>query len=328
MPAKPLEYLFPGIVAAQAIHAAVKFGIPDLLATGPKSAAVLAAECGANEAALERLLRALASMDMFARTPEGQYRNTPLTEVLRSDHPLSLQSEGMYLPEPFMWLPLGEMSDSIRTGKPAFEKIYGQSFFAYLAEHPEEYSTFNRMMTNEIMWLTPALLRAYDFSPFKCLVDVGGGQGIFMSKLLEATPSMTGILFDQPQVVAEAKKLLKDDLAVRTRFVGGDFFDKVPEGGDVYVMRRILHDWEDADAVRILANVRRVMSKSSILLLVEGLVDSPSNPVGLMDLVMLVFFRGRERTEAEFNALLQSAGFSLNRVVPAGACSVIECRPA
>jgi hypothetical protein len=328
MPAKPLEYLFPGIVAAQAIHAAVKFGIPDHLASGPKTAAELAAVCGANEEALERLLRALASIEMFARSPEGRYSNSPQTEVLRGDHPLSLRSSGMYLPEPFMWLPLGEMSESVRTGEPAFERIYGQSYFAYLAEHPAESSTFNRMMAQEIMWLMPALLRVYDFSRFKRLVDIGGGQGTFLTKLLAATPQLKGVLFDRPQVIAEAKGLLTGDVAARIEFVAGDFFDGIVKGGDAYVMRRVLHDWEDADAVRILGNVRRAMSDDATLLLLEGLVDSASNPVGLMDLVMLVFFRGRERTEAEFRALLQSAGFSLSRVLPAGACSVIECKPA
>jgi SAM-dependent methyltransferase len=325
MPAKPLEYIFPGIVAAQAIHAAVKFKIPDLLASGPKTAAELAAACGADELSLERLLRALTSIEMFSRTPEGRYRNSPHTEILRTNHPLSLRSEGMLLPEPFMWLPLGELSESVRTGEPAFERIYGQSFFAYLAEHPDESANFNRVMTQEIAWTTSAVLRAYDFSRYKCLVDVGGGQGVFLKNLLAATPALRGVLFDQPQVVAEAKELLKGDIAARTKILGGNFFDKVPEGGDLYVMRRIIHDWEDADAEKILGNVRRAMAKDGTLLLVEGLVDSPMNPVGLMDLMMLVFFRGRERTEAEFRVLLQSAGFSLIRVIPAGSCSVLEC---
>jgi hypothetical protein len=326
MPAKPLEYIFPGIIAAQAIHTAVTFRIPDLLASGPKTAAELAAACGAHEPTLERLLRALTTIEMFSRTPDGRYRNSPQTEVLRTDHPLSLRSQGMFLPAQFMWLSLGELSESVRTGKPAFDQVFGESFFAYLATHPEESENFNRVMTQEIMWTTPALLRAYDFSRFKCLVDVGGGKGVFLSSLLAATPALHGVLFDQPQVVAEAKELLKGEVAARAKIVSGSFFDRVPEGGDAYLLKRVIHDWEDADAVRILGNVRRAMKTDSILLLVEGLVDSAVNPVGLMDLMMLVL-GGRERTKAEFDLLLQSGGFSLGRVISAGAYSLLECHP-
>jgi hypothetical protein len=326
MPTRPLEYIYPGIVAAQAIHTAVKFRIPDLLKSGPKTAAELAAACGAHEPTLERLMRALTSIEMFLRTPEGRYSNSPLTEVLRTDHPQSLRSEGMFLPAPFMWLPLGQLFESVRSGKPAFEQVFGQSFFAYLADHPEEAADFNRVMTQEIIWTTPALLRAYDFSRFKVLVDVGGGRGLFLSSLLLATPGLQGVLFDQPQVMAESKELLKGDVAKRIRIVGGSFFDLVPEGGDGYLLRRIIHDWEDEDASRILGNVRRAMGTGGTLLLVERLSDSAVHPAGLMDLMMLVL-GGRERTEADFHALLQSTGFSISRIIPAGSYSLIECHP-
>ena len=328
MPAKPLEYIYPGVVAAQAIHAAIKFRIPDLLASGPKNISELASACDVHEPALERLLRALTTIEMFVRNPDGRYSNSPRTEVLRTDHPLSLRSEGMLLPAPFMWLPLGELCESVRTGKPAFERLFGQSFFTYLEEHPEDAANFNRVMTQEIMWTTPALLRAYDFSRFRRLVDVGGGQGAFLSKVLAATPGLRGILFDQPKVVAEAREMLNSELAARTEIVGGSFFEDVPKGADAYVLRKIIHDWEDEDALRILRNVRRAMSASATLLLVEGLIDSSQNPVGLMDLMMLVFFRGRERTEADFRSLLHSAGFSLSRVIPAGTYFLIESCPA
>lgn len=327
MPTRPLEYIYPGILAAQAIHAAVKFRIPDLLKSGPKTASELALACDAHEPTLDRLLRALTSIEMFYRTPEGRYCNSPQTEILRTDHPQSLSSEGMFLPEPFMWLPLGELFESVRTGKPAFEQVFGQRFFDYLADHPEEAANFNRVMTQEIMWTTPALLRAYDFSRFKVLVDVGGGQGIFLSTLLLAAPGLQGVLFDQPQVISQSKVLLKSDVAARLKFVGGSFFDRVPEGGDAYLLRRIIHDWEDEDASKILGNVRRAMGTGGTLLLVERLVDSAVNPAGLMDLMMLVL-GGRERTEAGFHALLQSAGFSMGRIIPAGSYSLIECHPA
>jgi hypothetical protein len=327
MPIRPLEYIYPGILAAQAIHTAVKFRVPDLLASGPKTVAELASACGAHAPTLERLLRALTSIEMFQRTPDGRYRNSPLTEVLRSDHPQSLRSEGMFLPAPFLWAPLGELSESVRTGEPAFERVFGQSFFSYLGDHPDEAAVFDRVMTQEIIWTTPALLRAYDFSRFKQLVDVGGGQGVFLSNILAATPQLQGVLFDQPQVVAEARELLKGTVAARVKIVGGSFFDLVPEGGDAYVLRRVIHDWEDEDAVKILGNVRLAMGRDGTLLLVENLIDSAVRPAGLMDLMMLVL-GGRERTEADFRSLLQSAGFSLSRVIPAGAYCLIECHLA
>jgi hypothetical protein len=328
MPTKPLEYIYPGILAAQAIHAAVKLRVPDHLASGPKTIAELASACGAHERTLERLLRALTSIEMFVRTPEGRYRNSPLTTVLCTDHPQSLRSEGMFMPAPYMWLALGELSESVRTGEPSFERVHGQSFFAYLAAHPDDAAIFNRVMTQEITWTTPALLRAYDFSRFKQLVDVGGGQGTLLRNLLAATPKLEGVLFDQPSVIAEAKEVLKSSVAARVKLTAGSFFDSVPPGCDAYMLRRIIHDWEDEDAARILGNVRRAMGGAGgTLLLVEALLDSTASPAGLMDLMMLVL-GGRERTEAEFRSLLGSAGFSLNRVIPAGAYSLIECHPA
>ena len=155
MPTNPFQYIFPGIVAAQAIHAAVEFNIPDLLASGPKSSTELAAECGAYAPTLERLLRALTSIDMFQRLPDGRYRNTSLTDVLRADHPQSLKSEALFLPAPFMWRPLGELAESIRTGEAAFDRVYGQNLFEYLAGKPEESDAFNRVMAQEIRGLPP-----------------------------------------------------------------------------------------------------------------------------------------------------------------------------
>lgn len=326
MPTSPFQYIYPGLIAAQAIHTAVKFGIPDLLASGPKTAAELASSCGAHEPTLERLLRALTSQGMFERALDGKYRNTPLTEVLRSDHPQSMRAVGMFLPAQYMWRALGEIPESVRTGEPPFDRVFGQTFFEYLRAHPDEAAAFNRVMSQETAWTLPALLRAYDFSRFKQLADVGGGQGSFLRDILVATPKLQGILFDQPQVVAEAEKLLKSDIAGRLKIVGGSFFDFVPEGCDAYCLKRIIHDWTDEDAVKILGNVRRAIAANGTLLLIESLVDSSTNPAGLADLMMLVL-GGRERTEAGFRTLLQSAGFSLSRVIPVGTYALIESRP-
>jgi hypothetical protein len=322
-----MQYIFPGIIAAQAIHAAVEFNLPGLLASGPKSSAELAAECGAHAPTMERLLRALTSIEMFQRLPDGCYRNTPLSDILRADHPQSLRAEGMFLTAPFIWRPLGELVESVRTGEAAFDRVFGQGLFEFLAEHQEEAAVFNRVMTQEILWTTPALLKAYDFSRFNRLVDVGGGHGVFLGHVLSAVPKLEGVLFDQPQVVAGARDTFKGDVAGRTTILSGSFFDSVPEGGDAYLLRRIIHDWQDDEAVKILSNVRAAMQPNATLLIVEGLIDSATRPVGLMDLMMLVL-GGRERTEADFHALLKSTGFSLSRIIPAGAYSLFECHPS
>ena len=326
MPTTPMEYIWPGIIAAQAIYAATKLRIPDLLAAGPKSVAVLASDCAAHPPTLERLLRALASIEMFALEPDGRFCNTPLTEVLRADHPKSQRESVLFLPAPFLWRPLGELYDSVRTGEPAFPRIFGQHFFQYLSAHPNDAEIFNTVMTQGIQWTTPALLAAYDFSRFQCIVDVGGGEGALLRDILAATPELRGILFDLPQVVSGAAAILSSDVAARCQIVGGSFFDSVPEGGNAYLMKGVIHDWPDDDAVKILQNIRRVIPPGGTLLLVESLVDSTARPAGLADMLMLAI-GGRERTEADFRSLLTSTQFSLTSIIATEASSVIECHP-
>jgi hypothetical protein len=320
----PFEYIWPGILAAQAIHVASKLRIPDLLASGPKTIAELASKCGAHPPTLERLLRALASLEMFAPTPDGRFRNTPLTEVLRTDHPQSRRDGALFLPASFLWRPLGELYESVRTGEPTFPVIFGQRFFEYLADHPEDASLFNSVMTQGIA--APAVLAAYDFSRFERLVDVGGGQGALLRDILAATPSLQGVLFDLPQVVAGASEVLKGDLGARSQIVGGNFFDSVPGGADAYLLKGVLHDWPDDDAVSILRNTRAAIRPDGTLLLIENILDSAARPAGLIDLLMLVI-GGRERTEADFRSLLDSTRFSLIRIIPTEASWLIECHP-
>ena len=326
MPTNPMEYIWPGILAAQAIYVAAKLRIPDLLASGPKTTAELASDSSAHAPALERLLRALSSLAIFAPTADGRFRNTPLSEILRSDHPQSQRDGALFLPARFLWLPLGELYESVRTGDPVFQRIFGQPFFEYLAEHPTDATVFNNAMTQGIAWTTPALLAAYDFSRFERLVDVGGGEGALLRDILAANPRLHGVLFDLPQVIASASEILAGDVAGRCQIEGGNFFDSVPEGADAYLLKGVIHDWSDEDAARILRNTHRAIRPDGTLLLIEGIVDSATRPVGLMELLMLVI-GGRERSEAEFRSLLHSAGFSLTRIIPTEASSVIECHP-
>lgn len=326
MSSNPMQYIWPGIIAAQAIHAAAKLRIPDLLASGPKSIGELAADSGANRAALERLLRALSTLDIFTLSSDGRFANTPLTDILRTDHPQSQRDAALFLPAAFLWRPLGELHESVRTGEPAFPRIFGQRFFDYLATHPDDAAVFNAVMTQGVAFTSPALLGAYDFSRFERLVDVGGGEGAMLRDILSATPGLRGVLFDLPQVVSGAGVVLKGDLGARCEIVGGDFFHSVPERADAYIMKGVIHDWPDEDAVRILGNIRRAIRSGGTLLLVENLVDAAARPVGVMELLMLVI-GGRERTEADFRALLAGAGFAISRIIPMEASSLIECRP-
>ncbi|MGO8786427.1 MAG: methyltransferase [Terriglobia bacterium] len=326
MPTNPMEYLWPGIIAAQAIHVVVKLRVPDLLASGPKTIAELAADTGTHPRALECLLRALTTLEMFARTPDGRFANTPPTEVLRADHPQSQRDGALLLPAAFMWRPLGELEESVRTGEASFQRIFGQCFFEYLGNHPEDAAVFNSAMTQGVSWSTPSLLTAYNFARFERLVDVGGGEGALLRDILSATPGLRGVLFDLPQVVSRASEVLTGDIADRCQIVGGDFFDSVPEGADAYILKGVIHDWPDEDAVRILRNTRRAIRSDGTLLILEGVVDSVASPVGVSELLMLVI-GGRERTEDDFRFLLAASGFTLTRIIPTGRSPLIECRP-
>jgi hypothetical protein len=321
---KPMEYIWPGIIVAQAIHTAAKLGIGDLLASGPKSAAELAADSRAHAHSLECLLRALSTLGVFATTPDGRFCNTRLSDVLRADHPNSQRFSALFLPAAFLWRPLGELYETVRTGEPAFQRIFGQRFFDYLASHQDDAATFNAAMTEGTGWTSSALLAAYDFSRFHLLVDVGGGEGALLRDILSASPGTRGVLFDLPQVVSGSSALLTG-VAARCQVVGGDFFDSVPEGGDAYLLKGVIHDWPDQDAIKILRNTRHALRLGGTLLLIEKMVDT-QRPVGMIELLMLVV-GGRERTEADFRSLLAETGFEIARIIPAEGTWVIECHP-
>jgi SAM-dependent methyltransferase len=320
---KPMEYIWPGIIAAQAIHAATKLGIADLLSSGPRGVAELAGDSGAHPPSLECLLRALSTLGIFGIAPDGRFCNTPLSDVLRADHPQSQRASTLFLPAAFLWRPLGELPESVRTGEPAFQRIFGERFFDYLASHQDDATTFNAVMTEGISWTSSAVLAAYDFSRFRQLVDVGGGEGALLRDILSATPGTRAVLFDLPQVVSRASEILTGNIGARCQIVGGDFFNSIPEGGDAYILKGVIHDWPDEDAAKILRNTRRAMRLGGTLLLIENVVDG-KRPIGMMELLMLVI-GGRERTETDLRSLLAATGFAITRIVPAEGASVIEC---
>jgi len=311
-PSAALRRLVTGYQVTQAIHVAAKLGIADLLADGPRGSDNLAAATGAHPGALYRLLRALASVGVFREEEGGRFALTDLAAGLRSDVPASLAGWAAFVGEPYQWQAWAALEHSVRTGENAFRHVHGTDSWTFRARHPELSAGFDRAMTSLSRQVTAAVLAAYDFGRFGTVVDVGGGNGALLAAILAEHPALRGVLFDQPHVVAGAGPLLAaagvDD---RAAVVGGSFFDAVPEGGDAYVLKAILHDWEDEDCLRILRTCRRAMADGAALLVVERELGPPNKtPDGkFSDLNMLVGPGGRERAPEEYAALFAAAGF-------------------
>src|SRR5215831_3302172 len=326
-----MREMLGGYRITQMLYVAAKLGLPDLLAEGPKSAQELAAAANAHGPSLFRLLRALASTGVFAERSDGRFESTALSDRLRSDAPDRQRPFALSYGEPWWWSPFGELLHSVKTGETAFNRIYGTSMFEYLGRHPDAARTFNENMTAATGGTGEAVASAYDFSRVKVLVDVGGGHGALAAEILRRNPELRAVIFDQQTVLEGAAPVLQErGVLARCVLAPGDFFESVPAGGDLYVLKYIIHDWDDAKAALILRNVRRAMRPEARLLLVESIIV-PGNEASrgkLVDLTMLVFTGGRERTEPEFAKLLQGAGLRLNRAIPlAGATSVLEALP-
>ena len=324
-PVRPSEHLLReelreqimGFRTTQMIHVAAKLGLADLLAAGPRSVAELAAAAGAEPQALHRLLRALASLGIFAEDPAGDFVLTAQAELLRTDVQGSLRDIALLYGDDWLWQAYGNMTHSVRTGAPAFTKTHGQPFYGYLHAHPRAAARFNAAMTGFSSHETAAILEAYDFSNARNVVDIGGGHGALLAALLRAHPQMSGTLFDLPSVLAGAASVLGEmGIAERARTVAGDFFDEAPAGADLYVMKSVLHNWDDTDAERILSTCRAAMAPEARLLVIERVVPAGNVPAEakLFDINMLVVAGGRERTEPEYRRLFERAGLSLTRV--------------
>jgi hypothetical protein len=331
-PAEALRRLVHGYQLSQAIHVAATLGIADLLAEGPLTSEELAAASGAHADSLYRLLRALASVGLFREEDGRRFELTPLGDCLRSDSPEPVAGGAAYIGRPSHWQAWGALLHSVRTGTNAFRHVHGVDVWSYRAEHPAEGAIFDRAMTDGSWATDRALLEAFDFGRFGTVVDVGGGQGAFLTALLAEHPAMQGVLFDQPHVVPVARDLLKAaGLDGRCRVVGGSFFDSVPEGGDAYVLRAILHDWEDPEAATILRSCRRALPPDGALLVLERELGAPNEAPAakFCDLNMLVMPGGRERTIEEYDELLSGAGFRLGgEPVSASGVVVIEASPS
>ena len=333
LPGEAVRQLMYAYRFSHAIHAAAALGIADLLADGPKRVAELAQATSTHAPSLYRLLRALASVGVFVETEPENFALTPRAEILRSDRNGSLRDLVLVMAGGSeIERASAALLHTVRTGEPAFDHVFRLPFFDYLAQNPEAGERFNAGEGSASRAAADAILSAYDFSGVAHLVDVGGGRGGLLVAILTAYPQMRGTLFDQPHVVVEAlPHLHTGGVTERCEVVGGDFFAAVPDGADAYLLRYIVHDWDDARAAEILRNCRRAMPPHGRLLLVDFVIP-PGNGLDWgkwLDLTILTLLSGRERTAAEFAALCRAAGLELTRIIPTAAqLSIIEARPS
>jgi hypothetical protein len=328
--AQQIMQLSTGYIASAALQIAVKLRIPDLLAAAPRTSADLARELGVNEDALYRVLRTLVSLGLFEDKGTRTFANNLASSMLRSTTQGSMYDMALWMSDPFHFQVYADTMYSVQTGKPAVEKTFGVPVFEFFPKHPEESEVFNNAMTMFSGMVIPAVLEVYDFSGIGTLVDIAGGHGRVLMSVLEKHPSMRGVLFDLEHVLAGARPTIeKQGFAQRCQAVSGDFFKAVPEGGDAYIMKHIIHDWDDERATTILKNIRKAMNRGGRVILLESVVVAGSQPdfAKIIDLEMLLMPGGRERTEQEFRDLFTRAGFELTRIIPTKSpLSVIEGR--
>jgi len=323
-----LTQLAFGMKMTQALYVAAKLGIADLLADGPEPVDELANRTSTSQRSLYRVLRSLASVGVFRETSPKVFSLTPYADALRSNAPNSFRNGAIFMGEEWVWKVMGQMLFSVQTGKPAWGHVHGAEAFDYLADNPNEAEIFNRAMTDMSVSAAPAIVEAYDFSSFKTIVDIAGGHGYLLAQILKASPETNGVLFDLTSVIAGAEAMLeKEGVAGRVERVAGDFFESVPTGADAYMMKHIIHDWDDERSLKIFQNIRTAMPANSKLLILEMVVPEGNEPhfSKVMDLGMLVLPGGVERTQEEYRELLAEAGLRLTRIVPTQtALSIIE----
>jgi hypothetical protein len=325
-----MKMLF-GALMQRSICVAVKLGIADLLVDKPQTAVELAAKTGTHAPSLYRVLRTLGSAGIFAETDGQKFQLTPIAALLRSEAPNSMRDFAIMMDEDWIWSAWGELMYSVKTGKVAHEKVQGMSSFEFFEQNKEAGKVFNRAMTSLSLSVIPAIVEAYDFSGVNTMVDIAGGHGLLLAGVLKANPRVKGILFDLPFVIEGAGELLESvGIRDRVELAAGDFFQSVPMGADAYMMKHIIHDWDDERSIKILQNIRSAINEKCKVLIIEMVVpegNEPS-PSKALDLLMLVMEGGKERTAREYSMLLETSGFRLTRIVPTKSpYSVIEGEP-
>ncbi|HJQ55823.1 MAG TPA: methyltransferase [Vineibacter sp.] len=330
-PPLALFRMVTGYYVSRAIHVAAELGVADLMRDGPVAAEALATKTGTHAPSLARVLRLLAGVGVFSEEKDGRFALTPVGSCLRADVPGSMRAAALLFGGSTQ-LAWSELGHSVRTGAPAFRKVFGADAFDYMAQHPVHAANFDLAMAGFTRMIAGAVAVSYDFSSFKTVMDVGGGNGMLLEGVLSANPTLRGILFDLPHVAERARSRLAEiGLADRCAVEGGDFFAAVPDGADACLLKHVIHDWDDARATTILRNCHRALRPNGKLLLVEGVYPPriTASDDGLAaaanDVNMLVCTGGRQRSEHEFRDLYDAAGFRLTRIVPTPArVAVIE----
>ena len=323
--------LLNGAHVAGAVSCLAQLGIPDLIEAAPKSAEELASEIGANPQALYRLLRATASVGVLSEGPGGKFSHTPMSAVLRSDANPSLRAFAIMSGREWHARGWSHLEYCVRTGKQALDQIYGEPVFEFLKQHSAEAQIFNDAMTELSMIDSPAVAEAYDFDGIRSIVDVGGGHGLLLATILEKNAHLRGTLYEVPHVVEGAANGPLKSVMERCTVACGDMFCSVPAGADAYIMKHIIHDWPDDLCLKILKACRRSVNPGGKLLVVDCVIQ-PGNdfsPSKFLDLQMLIFPSGCERTEKQFRELFAAAGWKLSRIIRTGVPdSIVEGVPA
>jgi SAM-dependent methyltransferase len=327
-PSAVMMSLITGYWVSQAVGVVALLGVADQLGAGSRSSDELARTVEADPQALYRVLRLLASLGVFSEPAPGVFALTPLGDTLRSDSPDSVRNFAITETAPGHWLPWGRLHESVRTGQPMARQALGMNLFDWYAKNPDEAGYFSAAMGNLSALAASELVRVYDFSAVRTVADIGGAHGVLLTSVLEANPAARGILFDLPHVIATAgDAIVGAGLSQRRELVSGDFFDAVPSGADLHLLKQIVHDWDDERATRLLRNCHRALAPEGKLLLIEMVIppDNRPSPAQAMDLNMLVLLGGQERTEEQFARLLEASSFRLERVIPTHSpFSVIE----
>lgn len=324
-----LQAMINGYRNSQLLYVAAKLRIADMLLSGPLPVEDIARRAKAHEDSLYRVLRALAGAGVFSEESGRRFALNPMARLLLSQ-PGSLRVTAEITGEPWYWRPFGDMLHTVRTGETAFDHIYGKHTWDWFGENPGPAALFDAYMGEVTGNDTRAVIGNYDWSALRTVVDIGGGNGTLLTAVLREAGSARGILFDMPHVIEAARKVLAPEIAARIQTVAGDFFRSVPSGGDIYLLKNILHDWDDAKSREILVVIRRAIPKRGKLLLIEGIVCGPNQPCSgkSSDITMMVRNGGRNRTEIEYRDLLRAGGFELTKTITTPGPGIIEAQPA
>ena len=312
-----LHRIATGFILSRALMTAAELKIADTLKDKKKTALEIAKELDLHPESVKRLLRYLASHNIFNENSENQFSLTALSEIMVTDHQNSFHAFLEMIADTPPWDSFKHMMHTLKTGEPAFDYLHNQSFFNYMAEHPESNAKFNAGMSCFSSPDNSNIVNAYDFGNDLTVVDIGGGKGSFLAMILSMHTNTHGILYDQSDIVNEPNEEINNLAGDRCQIISGDFFQSVPTGGDIYTLKLILHDWDDQQAVKILTNIHEVLPDNGKVLVIEGIMldGNEPDPHKQLDISMMTIFGGRERTIKEFETLFKSAGLQINKVI-------------